>query len=115
MGLSMVTAKPSELVVRTLDGDERAFAALVAQYQQVVFRWAMGLSGDEDEAEDITQEVFIRVHRKLSSFRGDGSFDGWLYRITRRVARRLRPSSARSLESAADTVYQTDPGMRIDR
>ena len=115
MALSVLTAKPPELVARTLEGDERAFAALVAEYQPVVFRWAVGLSGDQDEAEDITQEVFIRVHGKLSSFRGDGPFDAWLYRITRRVARRLRPLRARSAETVVENVYQTDPGIRVDR
>lgn len=88
---------------------------LVEQYQPIVFRWAMGLSGDEDDAEDITQEVFVRVYRKLSSFRGDGPFDAWLYRITRRIGFRMRPTSPHSAERYTDDVYLTDPGARVDR
>ena len=107
-------AELPELVARTRDGDERAFATLVAKYQPLVFRWAIALSGDEDEAQDISQEVFVRVHRKLGSFRGDGSFDGWLYRITRRVAARARPTTAPQATTTQE-VYVTDPGARVDR
>ena len=103
-----------ELIARTREGDDRAFEALVHAYQPRVFRWALALSGDRDEAEDITREVFVRVYRKLSGFRGDGSFDGWLYRITRRVALRGRRAS-RSLATISAGVYITDPGARVDR
>jgi RNA polymerase sigma-70 factor (ECF subfamily) len=105
-----------ELVARTRDGDETAFCALVDHYRPIVFRWAIALSGDEDDAEDITQEVFVRVHRKLWTFRNDGSFDAWLYRVTRRVVFRMRPATPAPAERiiAADP-YITDPGVRVDR
>lgn len=114
-GLPVLIAEAPELVARTRDGDERAFALLVERYRPIVFRWAIGLSGDEDEAEDITQEVFVRVHRKLSSFRGDGPFDAWLYRITRRVVLRMRPTGVSAADSAIEDLYITDPGARVDR
>jgi RNA polymerase sigma-70 factor (ECF subfamily) len=104
-----------DLVARTREGDERAFATLVGKYQPVVFRWAIALSGDEDEADDITQEVFVIVHRKLGNFRGDGSFEGWLYRITRRVANRARQRSVQQPTNTTQEVYLTDPGARVDR
>jgi RNA polymerase sigma-70 factor (ECF subfamily) len=113
-GLPLSATELPELVARTREGDERAFATLVGKYRPFVFRWAIALSGDVDEAEDITQEVFVRVHRKLGSFRGDGPFEGWLYRITCRVAGRAVPK--RSYETnAAHVVYITDPGARVDR
>jgi RNA polymerase sigma-70 factor (ECF subfamily) len=114
-GLPVPLAEPLELVARTRGGDEGAFATLVGEYQPLVFRWAIALSGDADEAEDITQEVFVRVHRKLSSFRGDGPFEGWLYRITRRVAFRARHKTSPQVASATQDVYVTDPGARVDR
>ena len=104
-----------ELVARMREGDDGAFAALVGKYQPFVFRWAIALSGDEDEADDITQEVFVRVHRKLSLFRGDGPFEGWLYRITRRVALRTRQETSRLVASSTQDMYLTDPGERVDR
>lgn len=99
-----------------LDADA-AFTALVSQYHPVVFRWAVAFAGDIDDAEDIAQEVFVRVHSKLATFRGDGSFDGWLYRITRRVAFRARRRASRvsAVSGAEVEVYLTDPGARIDR
>jgi len=114
-GLPVPTVEPPELIARTREGDEAAFATLVGTYQPFVFRWAMALSGDDDEAEDITQEAFVRVHRKLSSFRGDGPFEGWLYRITRRVALRRRQHASRQQSSITQDVYITDPGARVDR
>lgn len=111
-------ANAPDLIARSREGDDRAFEALVTAYQPRVFRWALALAGDRDDAEDITQEVFVRVYRKLGGFRGDGPFEGWLYRITRRVAQRVGQRGRRpptSLPSRAADVYTTDPGARVDR
>lgn len=62
---------------------EDEFSALVERHQPAVFRWAVALLGDRDDAEDVTQEVFVRVHRKFGTFHGDGTIEGWLFRITR--------------------------------
>ena len=104
-----------ELLARTREGDAGAFTALVDRYRPVVYRWAIALSGDEDDAEDITQEVFVRVHRKLWTFRGDGPFDAWLYRITRRVVLRTQPARASLISGTDVDPYVTDPGARVDR
>jgi RNA polymerase sigma-70 factor (ECF subfamily) len=117
-GLPVPSAAPADPLARTREGDDGAFAALVAHYQPFVFRWAVALSGDADAAEDITQEVLVRVHRKLATFRGDGPFEGWLYRITRRVAlrtRRTRRDVPGPAATATQDVYLTDPGARVDR
>jgi RNA polymerase sigma-70 factor (ECF subfamily) len=113
-GLPVPIVELPDLVARTREGDDAAFTALVGTYQRLVYRWAIGLSGDADAAEDITQEVFVRVHRKLSGFRGDGPFEGWLYRITCRVARRTRQRTSREVATGAQDVYLTDPGARVD-
>ena len=101
---------------------EDEFSALVERHQPAVFRWAVALLGDRDDAEDATQEVFVRVHRKLGSFRGDGTMEGWLFRITRsvvsrhraKVQRRQRLDASPAARPARD-VYVTDPGARVDR
>ena len=103
-------------------GDDTAFTALVTRFQPAVFRWSLTFANDPDEAEDIAQEVFVRVHRQIGSYRSDGPLEAWLYRITRRTATQLRRTRGRrnrlaltSAASPARDVYNTDPGGRVDR
>jgi RNA polymerase sigma-70 factor (ECF subfamily) len=76
----------SEVEDRTLvraaqKGDQTAFRQLVERYQRRVYQHALGMTKDPDEAMDIAQETFVRVHRYLPSFKGDSSFFTWTYRI----------------------------------
>lgn len=103
-------------------GDEAAFVSLVTRFQPAVFRWSLTFARDPDEAEDISQEVFVRVHGQIGNYRSDGPLEAWLYRITRRTASQLRRTRGRrgrlALSSAARPereVYTTDPGGRVDR
>ena len=112
----------ADLIAQARGGDSRAFERLVDDYQLRVFRWALAFAIDGDEAEDITQEVFVLALRHIRSFRSEGPFDVWLYRITRRAASRLRRTRARRHvlgarpQAAPDRiVYETDPGSRVDR
>jgi RNA polymerase sigma-70 factor (ECF subfamily) len=70
-----------ELVQAAQRGDQQAFRRLVERYQRRVFQLAVGMVKDADEAMDIAQETFVRVHRYLPSFKGDSSFFTWTYRI----------------------------------
>jgi RNA polymerase sigma-70 factor (ECF subfamily) len=103
-------------------GDDGAFTSLVTRYQPAVFRWALMFARDPDEAEDITQEVFVRTHRQIGVYRSDGPLEAWLYRITRRAATQMRRTRKRRGRLAltpaarpARDVYTTDPGGRVDR
>lgn len=58
------------------------FESIVSQYQTMVFRTAMGFIHSKEDAEDLTQEVFIRAFRSWDSFRGNSEISTWLYRIT---------------------------------
>jgi RNA polymerase sigma-70 factor (ECF subfamily) len=69
------------LVKAAQRGDPQAFRALVERYQRRVVQLALGMTKDPDEAMDIAQETFVRVHRYLPSFKGDSSFFTWTYRI----------------------------------
>jgi RNA polymerase sigma-70 factor, ECF subfamily len=94
------------LVARCRKGDGKAFASLVERYQRRVFGLALGITRDAEEARDIVQEAFLRVHRSLARFRGDSSFSTWLYRISYNlsieVVRRRRRRSA--IEGWSDAV-----------
>ena len=75
------------LVQRCAEGDEIAFAELVAEHQRMVVQLAINLLGDRDEALDLSQEVFLRVFRTIYRFRGQSSLRTWIYRIAVNQAR----------------------------
>jgi len=70
-----------ELIVQLQQGDGQAFTKLVDQWQDMVFNTAIGIVQNEDDADDITQDVFIQVYQSVSSFKGESKFSTWLYRI----------------------------------
>ena len=76
-----------ELVDRARDGSQEAFADLVRRYQVRIFNLARVSTRNDADAEDVAQEIFIRVHRGLRAFRGDSAFRTWLYRIAVNVTR----------------------------
>ena len=72
-----------DLIERSKGGDENAFAELYHQYKNLVYKTAFLMLDDPAEAEDALQEVFLKVHRSLVSYRPDkGAFTTWLHRIT---------------------------------
>lgn len=71
----------SGLVKKAQQGDSAAFDALVVKYQYKITNLAIHYVKDEDEAQDIVQETFIKAYQGLAKFRGDSAFYTWLYRI----------------------------------
>jgi RNA polymerase sigma factor (sigma-70 family) len=71
-----------ELIEQLQQGDEAAFKKLVDDWQDMVYNTALSIVQNEDDADDITQEVFIQVYKSVSSFKGESKFSTWLYRIT---------------------------------
>jgi RNA polymerase sigma factor (sigma-70 family) len=71
-----------ELILQLQQGDGSAFKKLVDEWQNMVYNTALSIVQNEDDADDITQEVFIQVYQSVSSFKGDSKFSTWLYRIT---------------------------------
>ncbi len=83
------------LVEKARHGNARAFEALVARYQDRIYRLAARMSGNAADAEEITQETFLHAHRGLPSFKGTSQFGTWLYRIALNDALVARRSSRR--------------------
>lgn len=69
------------LIERCRQGDAYAFEALFRKYQAYVYNVSLGMLGNSEDAADVTQEAFLRLHRSLESFRGDSTFSTWLYRV----------------------------------
>jgi RNA polymerase sigma-70 factor (ECF subfamily) len=79
--------EPDPRVIRSAAaGDDAAFTALMRAAQPHVWRFVRHLLGDDEQAADVTQETFIRVHRSLHRFRFDARFSTWLFRIARNAA-----------------------------
>ncbi len=76
-----ITDQDAELVRLAQAGDAKAFEALVVKYQRRIARHVARYVRNSGDVEDIVQDVFIRAHRGLASFRGDSAFFSWLYRI----------------------------------
>ena len=70
-----------DVIRRVLDGDVNAFEELVKAYETKVYNLALQMLGNKQDAQDVTQEAFIKAYNSLSSFRGESRFSGWLYRI----------------------------------
>lgn len=74
------------LVAGARAGDAAAFDALVTRHQDRVYRLARRLLGDASDAQDVLQETFLQVYRKLDTFRGESKFSTWLYRVATNAA-----------------------------
>lgn len=116
------------LIEKLKSGDEAAFKTIVDTWQNMVYNTALGIVQNAEDAEDITQEVFVQVYQSVGSFKGDSKFSTWLYRITitksldheRRKKRKKRFAFVRSLfgEGSEVVVNPPDfnhPGVVLDR
>ena len=74
-----------ELVERCRSGDERAFQELVDRYKDLVFALIARTIQDRSRADDLAQDVFLRIHRGLPYFRGEARLSTWIYRIVANV------------------------------
>ena len=104
-------------VSRARDGDaaayERVYRACVGRVHALCLR----MSGSAQEAEELTQDVFVRAWQKLSSFRGDSAFSSWLHPLTINVAYTERRSRVRreSRVTTTDDLTPYDPGVQDSR
>ena len=71
-----------ELVQKIIAGDEWAFKELLQKYQSIVFRTCIGFLHNKEEAEDLTQDVFIEVFQSIDKFRHEAKISTWLYRVS---------------------------------
>jgi RNA polymerase sigma-70 factor, ECF subfamily len=74
------TSEP-QLIARAQRGDEGAFAALFEMHKRRVYSLCLRMTGDVAEAEDLAQEAFLQLFRKIATFRGESAFSTWLHRL----------------------------------
>src|SRR5215471_404837 len=76
----------AHLIERAQQGDEAAFAEIFERYKRRVYRLCLRLARVPADAEDLTQDVFLLLFRKISTFRGESAFSTWLHRMVANVA-----------------------------
>lgn len=74
------------LIKSTLDGNNESFSKLVSLYKKKIRAIAFGFFKNEDDIEDFTQEVFLRVFQKLNTFKGESSFSTWITKVAYNIA-----------------------------
>jgi RNA polymerase sigma-70 factor (ECF subfamily) len=121
-----------ELIREAQKGERAAFDALVRRYDQSVLRLALHMLGNEQDAQDVHQEAFIKAYRHLGNFRFECSFYTWLYRIVtnlcldqlrRRKSRREDPATVLDasgdemdlMANVSDERAMANPGRELDR
>jgi RNA polymerase sigma-70 factor (ECF subfamily) len=104
----------AQLVAGALEGREKAFRELVERYHPVAFAVVRSVVGDREDVEDVVQEVFIKVYKGLSHFRGDAKFSTWIYRIARNEAINAARKKVITGQPVEETVIESPVGSRPD-
>src|SRR5919198_3733763 len=113
----MDASDAAAVLARARQGDGEAFRALVERHSRSALRLAYRMTGNEQDAEDVVQESFLRAYRQLGRFESRANFGTWLYRITANCsvdlmrARQARHDQVRAepLETAAETTANDMP------
>ena len=124
----MTREQEAMIVRKVLQGDVNAFEKLVTEYEKAVYAIALRMTGNAEDAQDMTQEAFIKAYNSLQSFRGDSKFSVWLYRIVSNVcldflrSKNRRPTVSLSVEDDDGEDAQLDvadesqsPELLLDR
>ena len=106
----MDTTQDRQLIARLQAGDETAVQDLADRYRPRIAQLAMRYMKNREDAEEVTQDVLMKVFRKVNAFRGDSAFSSWIYRITFNTAMsRLRTNRAeRAADQERDRLLATE-------
>ena len=110
----MSPEQENRIIDRVLAGDAEAFEALVSAYEKPAYRLALRMLGQQEDAEDVTQEAFLKAYRSLPSFRQDSRFSLWLMRIVSHLCldllrrRKRRPAQSLSQENGDGEETELD-------
>lgn len=110
----------NDLISRVLNGDQQAYAGLVSRYQNYVFTLALRFTKNREDAEEVSQDIFIKAYRALADFRGASKFSTWLYTIVNTTCitflrkKRLEVHSLDN-EKVFEVADNQDSGMRANQ
>ncbi len=111
MKLMFVKNKEKQRIKRAISGDAEAFAALLAESYMMIYAVAYKWIGNKEDAEDIAQEVCIKLGKSLPSFRMEAKFSTWLYRITLNSVYDFQRKQQKNiaLDGLYDVISHTEP------
>jgi len=107
------TADEAKILAAAQSGDHQAFARIYSQHKRRIYSLCLRMVGNVAEAEDLTQEAFLQLHRKIATFRGDSAFSTWLHRLAINVVLmhlRKKNLSLVSLDEAMEPSPDEGPG-----
>jgi len=106
-------AAETQLIARAQRGEEEAFAALFEAHKRRVYSLCLRMTGNTAEAEDLTQEAFLQLFRKISTFRGESAFSTWLHRLAVNVVlMHLRKKGLQQISLDEVDTSQDEPVKR---
>lgn len=108
----MTREQEAAVIQSVLDGDVNAFETLVKEYEKNVYNLALRMTGNSEDAADMSQEAFIKAYNSLSSFRGDSKFSVWLYRIVSNVC--LDYLRSRTRKPTVSLSTENDDGEEVE-
>jgi len=104
----------SELIAKFQTGDTESYVELIGRYTEKVFNLALRLTRNQEDAEEVLQDVFLTVYRKIDRFEGKAAFSSWLYRITVNTAfmtlRRRKQHPTISMEDVNPQIKESWTG-----
>lgn len=106
--MSATKKTDQELIADFQKGEQRSFEELISRYSNKVFSLASRLTRNAEDAEEVLQDVFVTVHRKIGGFEGKSSFSSWLYRVTVNAAfMKLRKRKQDQTVSLEEIIQQS--------
>jgi RNA polymerase sigma-70 factor, ECF subfamily len=104
----------SEIISLILDGNHQVFRLLVEKHQAMVFRTCMGFLHDKDEADDLTQDIFLQAYQSLQGFKREASFSTWIYRIAVNASlNRVRKNKDSPIFHRIDSFFHSTKGKEV--
>jgi len=109
----------NEIISKVLSGDQQAYAGLVNRYQNYVFTLSLRFTKNREDAEEVSQDIFIKAYRALADFKGNSKFSTWLYTIVNNTCitflrkKRLETHSL-DKEGVFEVADSQDSGLRAN-
>ncbi len=105
----------NELIELLKSGDRAAFKTLVTQWQDMVYNTALGMLQNEGDAEDVAQEVFVKVYEAVDGFKGESKLSTWIYQITiRKSLDAIRKRKRKKRFSFIHSLYDEKDELKYD-